>query len=115
MKKFLKSFVYAFAGLSYTLKTQLNFKIHCFAGFVVIMLGFYFKLSVAEWLWVILSIALVLILELLNTAIEVLVDLISPQQNIKAGLIKDVAAAAVLIAAIVALVIGLIIFVPKVI
>ena len=113
MKRFFKSFIYAFAGLIYAFKTQLNFKIHCLVAVVAIMMGLYFKLSQTEWLWIVSAICLVLILELLNTAIEVLVDLVSPQQHPKAGAIKDIAAAAVLISALLAVVIALLIFVPK--
>ena len=113
MNKILKSFLFAFKGLAYAFKTQLNFKVHCFFTVVVIILGFYFHLHTKEWLWISLAISLVLILELLNTAIEVLVDLVSPELNPKAGAIKDLAAAAVLVASLFALVIGLIIFVPK--
>lgn len=113
MKKFLKSFVYSFNGLCYAFKTQLNFRVHCLATVLVVLLGFYTKLNYYEWLWVAVAIALVIILELINTAIEILVDLVSPQQNFKAGAIKDLASAAVLIGGLMALIIGLIIFVPK--
>ncbi|TKC12163.1 diacylglycerol kinase family protein [Pedobacter polaris] len=113
MKKFLKSFVYSFKGLTYAFKTQLSFRVHCLATILVILLGLYTKLNSSEWLWITVAIALVVVLELINTAIEILVDLVSPQQNSKAGAIKDVASAAVLVAGIMALVIGLIIFVPK--
>ena len=113
MNKFLKSFTYAFKGLTYTFRTQLNFKVHCIAAIIIILLGFYFKLSTAEWMWISLMIALVLVVELINTAIEILVDLISPLQHPKAGAIKDIAAAAVLIAALLSIAIGLFIFVPK--
>lgn len=80
---------------------------------LVVVLGVYVNLSVAEWLWIAFAIGLVIIVELLNTSIEVLVDLISPQKHPKAGAIKDLAAAAVLVSALVALIIGLFIFVPK--
>lgn len=113
MKKFLNSFVYAFNGLVYAFNTQINFKVHCFSTIFVVVLGSYLKLSLAEWLWITVSIAMVMILELINTAIEVLVDLVSPQQNSKAGAIKDIASAAVLVGSFMALTIGLIIFVPK--
>jgi diacylglycerol kinase len=113
MKKFLKSFVYAFNGFSYALKTQLSFQMECAATVIVVLLGLYLQLSSNEWLWITLAIALVLMLELLNTAIEVLVDLVSPQIQPKAGIIKDVASAAVLIAAAFAIVVALFIFVPK--
>ena len=113
MNKFLKSFVYAFNGLSYAFKTQLNFRLHCFATVVVVLLGLYTKLNLVEWLFVTISTAVVMVLELVNTAIEKIVDFISPQQNPKAGVIKDVAAAAVLVASIMAMTVGLIIFASK--
>ena len=113
MRKISKSFLFAFNGLIYAFKTQLNFKVHCFSAIVAIFLGLYVKLNTAEWLWISLAIALVLVLELLNTAIEVLVDLVSPERNDKAGAIKDLAAAAVAVTSLLALAIGLFIFVPK--
>lgn len=113
MNKFLKSFIYAFDGLIYAFRTQFNFKTHCVSALIVILLGLYFQLTKEEWLWIALAIAIVFVVELINTAIEILVDLVSPQQQAKAGAIKDVAAAAVLIAAFLALTIGLFIFVPK--
>ncbi len=113
MKKFLKSFIYAFNGITYAIKTQLSFQIECTATIAVILLGYYLKLNKNEWLWVALAISVVLILELLNTAIEVLVDLVSPEQNPKAGAIKDLASGAVLIAALFSIAIGLFIFLPK--
>lgn len=115
MQKFIKGFGYAFAGIGYALKTQLNFKIHCLAMVLVILLGWYFKLTAQEWLWIALSCGFVMASELFNTAIEVLVDFISPEIHPKAKIIKDVSAAAVLIAALSAVVVGLIIFVPKII
>ena len=79
----------------------------------MVFLGCYTKLNSTEWLWISLAIALVIVLELLNTAIEVLVDLVCPEQNPKAGAIKDLAAAAVLVASLFAVTVGLFIFVPK--
>ena len=113
MKKFLQSFIYAFNGLAYALKTQLSFQIEVFATAVVVVLGCLLGLDPNEWLWISIAITLVLVLELLNTAIEVLVDLVSPQQHPKAGAIKDVASAAVLVGSIFALIVALFIFVPK--
>lgn len=114
MLKFIRGFGYAFSGLAYAFKTQINFKFHLVALILTVLAGWYLKLSSAEWLWIVIAIALVLITELLNTAIEVLVDLVSPAYNIKAKVIKDVAAAAVLMAAITAITIGLIVFIPKI-
>src|ERR1700754_5295966 len=115
MKKLFKSFKYAFQGFSYAVKTQLNFRIHLGVTAVALLLGWYLHLSPAEWLWIALTVALVLTAELLNTAIEILTDLISPEWNEKAGHIKDVSAAAVTITAVFAVAVGCIIFLPKLI
>ena len=112
MKKFLLSFTYAFNGLRYAFRTQLNFKVHSFSALAAILLGFLLNISKHDWLWIVLAIGLVLIIELLNTAIEVLVDFISPEYHPKAGIIKDVSAAAVLLTAIISICIGLMVFVP---
>jgi diacylglycerol kinase len=114
MGKFIKSFGYAFSGLVYAFKSQFNFKVHIAALFVVGFAGWWYSLSPAEWLWLIVVSGIVLVAELLNTAIEVLVDLVSPGIHPKAKIIKDVAAAAVLVAALTAVVIGLVIFIPKI-
>jgi len=108
----LASFKYAFQGLGHVLKAEHNFVVHLTAAIAVIALGAILHISKAEWLIVVLCIGLVLITEILNTAIEWLVDLVSPQRNEKAGKIKDIAAASVLIAAIVALAAGIVVFVP---
>ena len=113
MKKLLNGFGYAFKGLSYATSTQLNFKIHLIIAFVTVALGFYLNISTPEWCWIIACIALVLVVELLNTAIELLTDIVSPEFHVKAGYLKDVSAAAVLITAFLALIIGAIIFIPK--
>lgn len=113
MNKLLRSFGYALKGLAHAFRSQLNIKLHCLAAVLVIALGWYVRLSAAEWLWVSLAIALVLAAELFNTALEMLVDLVSPGWNEQAGRVKDVAAAAVLLIALLALAIGLFIFVPK--
>lgn len=113
MQKFFNSFKYAFSGLSYAFRTQFNFKFHTVALLFTGIAGWILKLSTLEWLWITVAIALVLLSELLNTAIEVLVDLVSPAYHEKAKIVKDVSAGAVLIAAVFALVVGLIIFIPK--
>jgi diacylglycerol kinase (ATP) len=113
MKKFIRGFGYAFNGIWHAAATQLNFRVHLVAAIVAIYAGYALHISKDEWLWIILCIAIVLVAELFNTAIEFLVDLVSPDYNKKAGLVKDMSAGAVLITAIGALAIGLIIFVPK--
>ena len=110
MTKFFKGFRYAFAGIAHAIKGQLNIKIHLLVAALVTALGFYFRVTSTEWCVLILTITLVLSLELVNTAIENLVDLVSPNQHSLAGKIKDIAAGAVLIAAMSAAIIGIIIF-----
>lgn len=113
MKKFIQGFGYALNGIWHAAVTQLNFRVHLVAALVAVYAGYALHISTNEWLWIILCIAMVLIAELFNTALEFLTDLVSPEYNKKAGLVKDMGAGAVLITAICALVIGLIIFVPK--
>lgn len=114
MAKFIKSFGYAFSGTAYAFKSQFNFRFHVAAVMAVGLAGWYFQLSAGEWLWIVVAAGIVLLSELFNTAIEVLVDLVSPDIHPKAKVIKDTAAAAVLIAAITSVIIGLIIFIPKI-
>jgi diacylglycerol kinase len=113
MRKFIRGFGYAFNGIWYAAATQLNFKVHLAAALVAVYGGWALHISPDEWLWIILCIGIVLAAELFNTAIEFLTDLVSPEYNKKAGLVKDMSAGAVLVIAICALIIGLIIFVPK--
>jgi diacylglycerol kinase (ATP) len=113
MKKLILSFGYAFKGIYYATKTQLNFRIHLVATFLAVITGLLLKLSADEWKWISLCIALVLTAELMNTALETLTDMVSPDYHIKAGIVKDMAAAAVLITAIFSVIIALIIFLPK--
>ena len=114
MKKFIKGFYFAFNGIAYAFKTQRNFRVHCLAVLMTSGLSYYLGLNSTEWLWMIAAMALVLITELMNTSIETLVDLVSPEYNKKAGIAKDVAAAMVLLSAIAALLIGIIILLPKI-
>lgn len=113
--KIAKSFTYAFKGWHSAFKTQLNFRVQCFFAVAAVALGFYLKISTNEWLWISLNITLVLFAELINTALETLVDLVSPGYNEKAGMVKDIAAGAVTIAAINAALSGIYIFAPKLI
>lgn len=115
MKRLIRSFGFAFKGLRYAAKTQPNFRFHLVAGTIAVVMGFLFRLSTAEWLWLMASIAVVLITELLNTSLETLTDLVSPTYNEKAGHVKDIAAGAVVVAALFALITGIVIFLPKII
>ena len=113
-KKLINSFKYAIEGFVSSFKTERNMKIHTLAMVLVIALGIYLKLSLIEWCFITLAIVLVIGAELFNTAIETIVDMVSPEKNPKAKLAKDISAAAVLTFAIGAAVIGAIIFIPKI-
>ncbi len=110
--KYIRSFGYAFSGIKKVFLAERNFRFHTLAAILVVSLGFILNITITEWLFVVLAIGLVITAEALNTAIEKLVDMVSPQKNTNAGWIKDVAAGAVLLASICALVIGLLVFVP---
>lgn len=107
------SFGFAIKGLITFFKTQHNAWIHLLATVVVITMGFVLKVDRIEWCWLIVSIGFVFAAEMFNTAIEFLTDLVSPQFHPLAKKVKDVAAAAVLIAALSAVAIGLVVFLPK--
>lgn len=109
-----KSFVFAFNGLRLFFCTQPNSWIHCIATVFVITFGFLLNVSNFEWCLLIFAIGIVFAAELFNTAIEFLTDMISPRYDEKAGKVKDIAAAGVLIAAITSVIIGFIVFVPKI-
>ncbi len=114
IKRRIKSFKYAFKGLYFVITTQTNMQIHLLTMIFVVSAGFFFNISLTEWLFLILAIALVLIAEIVNTSIEEIVNFISPDFNKKAGLIKDLGAAFVLLAAIFSIIVGTIIFLPKI-
>lgn len=95
--------------------TQRNAKIHTLISILVLLLGIFFKLSPLQWVAITISIGIVWAAECLNTAIEKLTDLASPEYHILAKIAKDCAAASVLVASITAAAVGLIIFIPKLI
>ncbi len=107
-----RSFRFAFSGWWYVIRTQRNAWIHATVSLFVILLGLWLELSPHDWAVIILAIALVWIAEFVNTALEAVVDLASPQQHYLARVGKDVGAAAVLIAAFSSVVIGLLIIGP---
>jgi diacylglycerol kinase len=115
LKKRIDSFNYAFKGIAVLFKTQINARIHLVALVAVILAGFFFKINATEWCLVALSCASVLAAEAMNTAVEFVVDLVSPQYNELAGKAKDVAAAAVLLMTFGAICVGLIVFLPKIV
>lgn len=112
-KKLINSFGYAFQGIAQAYRGEQNLKIHTFMSILVIIFGFFLRISYFEWIVCLLLIGLVIMAELFNTAIEYVVDLASPKVHPLAKAAKDTAAAGVVFAAIIAAVIGLIIFVPK--
>lgn len=112
LRKRIKSFGYAFKGIASLLKREHNAWIHCIAIIVVTLAGLHFGITRTEWCIVCLCFSMVLAAEGFNTAIERLVDLVSPDFHPVAGDVKDVAAGAVLICAIAAAIIGMIIFIP---
>ena len=109
-----KSFRFAFRGIGFMFRTQHNFWIHLGIAVLVILAGFIFRVSLTEWMLIVLSIGFVLAAETFNSAIEQLTDLVHPDIHPTAGLVKDLAAGAVLLSAIAAAVTGLLIFVPKI-
>ena len=109
MKKLKQSFANAFRGIAYALKHERNMKIHLFATVAVITLAFVLEVSRGEFAVLVLTCALVMSLELVNTAIERLADKVSPEYSLIVKAAKDCAAGAVLIAAIAAVVIGVLI------
>ena len=111
-RKRIFAFKNAFAGLFVFFKRGEHAKLHLIATLLVVLLGWFFNISKTDWVLSLLCIALVLSVEAVNSALEYLVDLASPNFHPLAKKSKDIAAAAVLIAAIFALIIGLIIFLP---
>lgn len=113
ISQFVKSFGYAIKGIAVAVRTEQNLQIHLVAVVVVVVAGVKLQVSTAEWMVLVLCFGIVISAELINSAIEKLVDLVSPEYNAKAGLIKDIAAGAVLVVAMAAAVVGGFIFIPK--
>lgn len=114
-KKLINSFKYAFKGIGSSLKSERNMKIHFAMMVLVIIAGIFLNISIWEWITCFILFGLVISLEMVNTAIEIVVDMVSPEYNLKAGHVKDIAAGAVLVNAIAAFIVGLLIFLPKII
>ncbi|RFU65748.1 diacylglycerol kinase family protein [Peribacillus glennii] len=110
----LRSFAFALQGIAGVVKTERNIKIHLASGIAVILIGWYFSVSRLEWLFLLTAIFGTIALELVNSAIERTVDLITGEIHPLAKQAKDIAAGAVFVYAIFSTIIGLIIFVPKI-
>lgn len=110
IRKRINSFKYAFNGLWILIRDEHNARIHLFFAFLTIIGGFWFKISVTEWMILLITIALVFAAEFFNSAIEALADKISPEKDEFIKKAKDVAAGGVLITAIISVIVGVLIF-----
>ena len=114
-EKCSNAFVCAARGIKEAVKTEANLKFDIIVAVIIIVCGFLFKISMIEWLMCIISIGVMLFAEIMNTAVETVVDLVTREKNKQAEKAKDISAGAVLILSINVAIIGCIIFVPKVI
>ena len=110
----IKSIGYACKGAFLLLKTESSIKIQFVIAILITIAGFYFNISLTEWALQILAIGLVMSIEGLNTAIEAIADFMHPDRHEKIGFLKDIAAGAVFIASLAALIVGCIIYLPKI-
>mgnify|MGYP004646858203 FL=1 len=115
IKRLRKSFGYAFKGIDDVIEHEPNMKIHVVVAILVVIMAFILKVSIIEWIILVLLIGAVLAAETINTTIENLVDMYTKEYDEKAKIVKDTAAGTVLILAITSAIIGLIIFIPKII
>jgi diacylglycerol kinase len=111
-KRLFKSFNYAFRGLVKTFREEQNLRIQIFVAFLAILLGWYLEINKIEWCVIILAIGMVLLAEIINTAVEFVTDVLKPRIDDYVKVIKDIMAAAVMTSSIIAVIVGLIIFVP---
>ena len=115
IKKLINSFTYPIKGLKYAYRNEQNLAVDVGVSIIVLIASFIFKLSLVEWVVVVFTIGAVLSLELINTAIEAVVDLVTEEYHPLAKVAKDTAAAAIFVIAVVAAIVGVIIFLPKII
>jgi len=114
IRKRIKSFSFAFNGLKILMTEEHNARIHLVAAICAVIASIVFEISAFEWIAVMVAIGLVFALELMNSAIESIADFVASEKNEKIKKIKDLSAAGVLISAITALIVGLIVFLPKI-
>lgn len=110
MIKFFKSFLYALQGITASVSDQRNLKVQFAVALITIGAGFYYGITSLEWCVILLTIAMVISLEMMNSAVENVVDLITRENNPLAGKAKDIAAGAVLFASIIAIIVGVLVF-----
>ena len=115
IKKRIKSFSYAFAGLKVLFREEHNARIHAVAAVLAVAMGFLFRISPMEWIAVAIVIGMVFAAEIINSSIERTADFVKAERDDRKRDIKDLGAAAVLVCAIAAAVVGIIIFLPKII
>lgn len=113
--KFVRSFGYAFEGLKLSIKVDQNVRFHLVVGALVFICGILLKVPTAEMLFVVFTIFFVIICEMLNTAIEEMTNLIKKEHSEEARIAKDIAAAAVLLSALFALIVGMVVLIPRLI
>ena len=114
-KKFIGSYKHAQAGIRHAMRTQRNLWIHIGCAILALLVAYWLKVSLIEYTVLVLAIFGVLVTEMLNTSIEELVNILSPEHRVEAGLAKNIGAAAVLVAAIGSVIIGGLIFIPRII
>ena len=114
MRKLIESFKFAIQGIGYALNTERNMKIHFILAFIVTLLGFWYHITASEWSVLLLTMSMVVTTEMVNTAIEKTIDLVTEEYKVLAKISKDVAAGAVFISSVVAIIIGVIIFYQKI-
>jgi diacylglycerol kinase len=114
LKSRIESFKFAFRGLWLLVKNEHNSRIHILAAIVAIVMGLFLKINLLEWCLLVIVIGIVFITELINTSLEALADFVDPEWNERIMKAKDYAAAAVLISAVISVIVGGIIFIPKI-
>ena len=115
IKNRLKSFGYAFKGFLFLIRNEANFQVQIVIAILAIILGFVFDISIFEWFAQLMAIAMVLVAESFNTSIEKMADFVHKDEHPEIGKIKDISAAACLIISVLALVIGVLLYLPKII
>lgn len=113
MRRLIRSFSHAFAGIGHSLQTQANLRIHMVAAICVVITGLLLQISTVEWAILVVTIMIVMSAELFNTAIEAVIDRVGNEPHPLAKIAKDTAAGAVLISAIGSVIVGLLIFGPR--